>query len=290
MTYDTNNPVPSNDPRDLDDNAEAFDRFLQSDAASEPDRLGVQRKTWHQMELDAEGLVSPNVAALAAVIAAVDQGVFFNSATPVGMGVYTLTSFVRSLSGAANPSAFRTAIGAVAASDNITGSAAKLTTARSIAVTGDASWSVSFDGSAGVTGAITLAPTGVTAGTYGLVTVNAKGLVTGGVASTAFANLSLQNSWLVTAGRRAGYRKYLDMVYLEVNIANGVATDGTLIATLPVGFRPLNSFAIPVASSPNVAPAIGGIGPRVIIDADGTIKCQNCGNSLLGFVASFSLV
>jgi phage-related tail fiber protein len=57
----------------------------------------------------------------------------------------------------------------------------KLTTARSISATGDASWSVNFDGSANATAVITLANSGVTAGTYGKVTVDAKGLVTAGL-------------------------------------------------------------------------------------------------------------
>lgn len=112
MTYDTGNPVPSIDPRDVDDNAAAFDRFLQSSAASEPDRLGQLRKTWHQMELDAAALVSPNVSALAAVTAAVNKGVYFSGSSPVAMSAYDLSAYVRSISGAANQGAFRSAISA----------------------------------------------------------------------------------------------------------------------------------------------------------------------------------
>lgn len=55
---------------------------------------------------------------------------------------------------------FRGTIGAAASihdHTSITGSAAKLTTARSIGMTGDGTWSVSFDGSANVSGAMTLA-------------------------------------------------------------------------------------------------------------------------------------
>ncbi len=64
-------------------------------------------------------------------------------------------------------------------------SATKLATARSIALSGDATGSATFDGSAGVTIAATLANSGVTAGIYGnaasipAVTVDAKGRVTG---------------------------------------------------------------------------------------------------------------
>ena len=73
--------------------------------------------------------------------------------------------------------------------------ASKLATARTISTTGDATWSVRFDGSGNVSGAITLVASGATAGSYGpsasatlgfsgtvnipQVTVDAKGRVTG---------------------------------------------------------------------------------------------------------------
>lgn len=60
------------------------------------------------------------------------------------------------------------------------GTSTKLATARTISATGDGTWSVSFDGSANATGALTLSNSGAVAGTYQNVTVNAKGLVTAG--------------------------------------------------------------------------------------------------------------
>lgn len=59
-------------------------------------------------------------------------------------------------------------------------SAEKLSTARNISISGAATGSTSFDGSADATIALTLANSGVTAGSYNKVTVNAKGLITSG--------------------------------------------------------------------------------------------------------------
>lgn len=64
-------------------------------------------------------------------------------------------------------------------------SATKLATARTISTTGDATGSASFDGTANAAIALTLANSGVTAGTYGKVTVDAKGRVTAGLAMVA---------------------------------------------------------------------------------------------------------
>ena len=60
------------------------------------------------------------------------------------------------------------------------GKATKLATARKISVTGDATGNTTFDGSADKSITLTLANTGVTAGTYSAVAVDAKGRVTAG--------------------------------------------------------------------------------------------------------------
>jgi hypothetical protein len=61
---------------------------------------------------------------------------------------------------------------------NTTGSAATLTTTRNIAISGDLTWNVDFNGSSAVTAAGTLATVNANVGTFNNVTVNAKGLVT----------------------------------------------------------------------------------------------------------------
>lgn len=60
------------------------------------------------------------------------------------------------------------------------GKATKLATARKISISGDATGSTDFDGSADKAIALTLANSGVIAGTYSAVAVDAKGRVTAG--------------------------------------------------------------------------------------------------------------
>lgn len=76
--------------------------------------------------------------------------------------------------------------------------ASALQTARSISTTGDATWTVSFNGSANATAAITLA-TVATAGTYRSVTVNAKGLVTAGTNPTTLAGYGITDAQALDA-------------------------------------------------------------------------------------------
>ena len=73
-----------------------------------------------------------------------------------------------------------------------------LTNQRTISATGDATWSASFDGSTNATGTLTLANSGVTAGTYVKTTVDAKGRVTAGSALAASDVPSLDTSKLTT--------------------------------------------------------------------------------------------
>jgi phage-related tail fiber protein len=73
-------------------------------------------------------------------------------------------------------------------------SATKLATARTISATGDASWSVSFDGSDNSTAVLTLTDTGVGAGTYKSITVDSKGRVTAGTNPTTLAGFGITDA------------------------------------------------------------------------------------------------
>lgn len=93
-----------------------------------------------------------------------------------------------------NPSGYITSSGSITGSaGSCTGNAATATkwaTGRTIALTGDVNGtSAAFDGSAALSFSTTLANSGVTAGTYSKVTVDAKGRVTTG-ASLASADVT----------------------------------------------------------------------------------------------------
>jgi hypothetical protein len=95
----------------------------------------------------------------------------------------------------------------------VTGNASSATilqTTRSISATGDATWSVNFNGSANASAALTLANSGVTAGTYNSVTVDAKGRVTGA------SNISATTQLGYTPVNKAG-----DTMTGQLNLVGG---------------------------------------------------------------------
>lgn len=128
MNYNTGNAVPSDDPRDLDDNAQALDRFCNSTASSEPDRFGVQRKTLHAIQ----ELYGVNSTALDGLTGAADRLPYFTG--PGAMALATFTAQARALLDDTSFTAMLSTLGAAArgANNDIT-SLAGLTTALSVA-------------------------------------------------------------------------------------------------------------------------------------------------------------
>ena len=106
------------------------------------------------------------------------------------------------------------------------GTATKLATSRTLAVSGDATGSASFDGSANATISTTLATVNSNVGSFGsstsvpTVTVNGKGLVTA-VSSTSIPTVSTSNSGLMSATDKtqhdALYTWYTNMTTTDVN-------------------------------------------------------------------------
>lgn len=96
-----------------------------------------------------------------------------------GNGAFVDTSSAQTIGGVKTFSS--TIVGSV---NGNAGTATALATARNISLSGDATGSASFDGTANATIATTLANSGVTAGTYTKITVNAKGLATTGATAS----------------------------------------------------------------------------------------------------------
>jgi hypothetical protein len=133
-----------------------------------------------------------------------------NSSVTIGTTTIALGASSTTLTGL-------TSVAATTFTGALSGNASTATTlasARSITASGDASWTVSFDGSANVTAALTLATVNSNVGAFGngttvpTVTVNAKGLVTA-VSTTAIPTATTSvnglasfdtNNFSVTAG------------------------------------------------------------------------------------------
>lgn len=128
-----------------------------------------------------------------------------------------------------------TAARAQAAVTSVTGNAGtatKLATARSIAMTGDVTWSIAaFDGSANVTAAGTLANSGVTAGTYKSVTVDAKGRVTAGTNPTTLAGYGITDAQALDADLTAIAALAGTSGWLKKTAANTWALDTSTFLT-----------------------------------------------------------
>jgi cytidylate kinase len=106
--------------------------------------------------------------------------------------------------------------------------AIKLATARSISITGDASWTVNFDGSGNVTAALTLSPTGIVAGEHMVATYNASGravsgrsLVEADIPSLSGSKINSEIS-VNTTGNAGTATKFQ-----TTRTINGTAFDGT---------------------------------------------------------------
>jgi len=186
---------------------------------------------------------------------------------------------------------------------NTTGSAATLTTGRTIAVTGDLAYtSPSFDGSANVTAAGTLATVNSNVGSFTAanITVNAKGLITAAANGTTAAGGSNTQVQYNNAGVLAGITGATTngtALTLTAPVISTITNTGTL--TLPTSTDTLvgrattdtltnKTLTSPTLTTPNINSAqfatVSGTAPIypcrawVNFNGTGTVAIRDSGN------------
>ena len=142
-------------------------------------------------------------------------------------------------------------------SAGVADTAVKLSTARTIGMTGDVTWtSASFDGSANVTGTATLANNGVTAGTYKSVTVDAKGRVTAGTNPTTLAGYGITDAAPLASPALTGTPTAptatagTNSTQLATT-AFVAAAVGNVVSTAPTGLNTLGKVSTALNNDPN---------------------------------------
>jgi hypothetical protein len=175
-----------------------------------------------------------------------------------------------------------------------------LSTARTISATGDAAWSVSFDGSANATAALTLANTGVTATTYGTTTavptiaVDSKGRITSASnTNIAFPVTTVNGASgtvvLTTSNITEGSNQYFTSARAQASITGGASSVVTADLTASRALVSDGSGKI-AASSSTTATEIGYVaGVTSAIQTQLNSKLNLSGGTLTGGLSGTTL-
>lgn len=166
-----------------------------------------------------------------------------------GKGAYMDLSTNQTISGVKT---FTSAISADIGGNAAT--ATKLLNARTISLTGDGTASMSFDGSANASGALTLATVNSNVGTFTKVTVNAKGLVTAAVQASrsdlsaptgdiSNGGFKITNVAEPTLSTDAATKNYVDSVAQGLDVKASVVVATTANITLS-GTQTIDGVAV----------------------------------------------
>jgi phage-related tail fiber protein len=234
---------------------------------------------------DATGSVSFDGSANATISATLaNSGATAGTYTKVTVNAKGLVTSATTLVAADIPSHDASKITTGTLSVPTTGSAASLTTARSIALSGDTTGSVSFNGTADVTITSTLANSGVVAGTYSALAVDAKGRVTTGINMTATGDATGTASGssialtLANSGATAG-------TFTKVTInAKGLVTTATTLSAADIPSHDATKITTGTLSVPTTGSAASLTTARTIAisgDASGSVSFDGSANATI---------
>lgn len=98
---------------------------------------------------------------------------------------------------------------------------------------------------------------------------------------TDWQDASLQNSWVNYGGSlaTAQYRLKSGIVFIKGTVKSGIATSGTVIFTLPEGYRPAEDLEFECPSN--------GAAGQLDVQADGDVVIQQGTNPSFGLTCSF---
>lgn len=142
----------------------------------------------------------------------------------------------------------KSAITALVDGSTAAGRAVKLVTARTFSFTGAVTGSATFDGSSDAAIALTLADSGVAAGSYTKVSVNMKGLVIGGSNPTTLAAYGIEDAYTKADAVKAFVKQGAGAGQLSNSVGIGWSSDGLKAA---VDVTDLGTFWLSSNFDPN---------------------------------------